>query len=85
LSIPNKKVGLKEVRLNRFQWKIFWIIHDISVKTPHHEHGSNSQLLVIGTDCTGSCKSNYHMTTTMTAPRIVALFTTTYTISAHHH
>jgi hypothetical protein len=26
-------------------------------------------LVVIGTDCTGSCKSNYHMSTTMTAPR----------------
>jgi hypothetical protein len=24
-------------------------------------------LVVIGTDCIGSCKSNYHMTTTMTA------------------
>jgi hypothetical protein len=26
-------------------------------------------LMVIGTDCTGSCKSNYHMITSMTAPR----------------
>ena len=25
-------------------------------------------LVVIGTDCTGSCKSNYHMITTMTVP-----------------
>jgi hypothetical protein len=25
-------------------------------------------LVVIGTDCTGSCKSNYHTITTMTAP-----------------
>ena len=25
-------------------------------------------IVVIGTDCTGSCKSNYHMTTTTTAP-----------------
>jgi hypothetical protein len=25
-------------------------------------------LVVIGTDCTGSCKFNYHMTMTMTAP-----------------
>jgi hypothetical protein len=25
-------------------------------------------LVVIGTDCTDSCKSNYHMITTMTAP-----------------
>jgi hypothetical protein len=28
--------------------------------------------VVIGTDCTGSCKSNYHMITTMTAPIIIA-------------
>ena len=25
-------------------------------------------LVVIGTDCTGSCKSNYHMITTTTVP-----------------
>ena len=25
-------------------------------------------LVVIGTDCTGSCKSNYHIITTMTTP-----------------
>ncbi len=25
-------------------------------------------LVVIGTDCTGSCKSNYHMITITTAP-----------------
>ena len=27
-------------------------------------------LVVIGTDCTGSCKFNYHTTTTTTAPQI---------------
>jgi hypothetical protein len=27
-------------------------------------------LVVIGTDCIGSCISNYHMITTMTAPRL---------------
>jgi len=27
-------------------------------------------LVVIGTDCTGSCKSNYHTKTTMTAPKV---------------
>ena len=26
------------------------------------------QVMVIGTDCTGSCKSNYHTITTTTAP-----------------
>ena len=28
-------------------------------------------LVVIGTDCIGSCKSNYHTTTTTTAPKMV--------------
>ena len=28
-------------------------------------------LVVIGTDCTSNCKSNYHMITTMTAPWMV--------------
>ena len=37
--------------------------------TPHHEQGLNSKLLVvIDTDCTGSCKSNYHTITVTTAP-----------------
>jgi len=32
----------------------------------------NSQNLVVkGTDCTGSCKSNYHMIILMTAPNII--------------
>ena len=30
-------------------------------------------LLVIGTDCIGSCKSNYHMITTTTAPKASAV------------
>jgi hypothetical protein len=29
--------------------------------------GIQTTLVVIGTDCTGSCKSNYHTITTMTA------------------
>jgi hypothetical protein len=36
-------------------------------------------LVVIGTDCTGSCKSNYHTITTTTAP------TSTHTISTYQH
>jgi hypothetical protein len=36
-------------------------------------------LVVIGTDCTGSCKSNYHTITTMTAPlTLVELLTITF-------
>jgi hypothetical protein len=32
------------------------------------EWDSNSQLVVIGTDCTGSCKSNYYVITIIKAP-----------------
>ena len=32
-------------------------------------------LVVIGTDCIGSCKSNYHTTTTTTAPLVIELYT----------
>jgi hypothetical protein len=45
-----------------------FIIYNIVSKAPR----SNSQLIVvIGTDCTGSCKSNYHAIMTMTAPLFV--------------
>ena len=43
--------------------------HNLVSSTPRHERGWNSLLLVvIDTDCTGSCKSNYHTITTMIAP-----------------
>ena len=42
------------------------VSHMVVSSTLRHERGSNSQpLVVIGTDCTGSCKSNYHATTTV--------------------
>ena len=31
--------------------------------TPCHERDLNTTLVVIGTDCIGSCKSNYHTIT----------------------
>jgi hypothetical protein len=34
--------------------------HNVVSSTLRHERGSNSTVVVIGTDCTGSCKSNYH-------------------------
>ena len=41
--------------------------HNVVSSTPHQEWGSNSKaLVVIGTDYTGSCKSNYHTIATMT-------------------
>ena len=35
-------------------------------------------LVVIGTDCTGSCKPNYHTTTTTTAPEIFIIVIYSY-------
>ena len=43
--------------------------HNVS-STPCHEWGLNTTLVVIGTECTGSCKSNYHTITTTTAPAV---------------
>jgi hypothetical protein len=43
--------------------------HNILSSTPRHEWGST--LVVIGTDCTGSCKSNYHTITTTSVPKFV--------------
>ena len=47
-------------------WQI--LSHNVVSNTPCHEQGSfKLTLVVIGTDCTGSCKSNYHMIRTMMA------------------
>ena len=41
--------------------------HNVVSSTPHHERDSNLTMLVmIGTDCTGSCKSNYNAIMTIT-------------------
>ena len=40
---------------------------NVVLSTPRHERDSNSVLVVIGTDCTGSFKLNHHMITTSTA------------------
>jgi len=46
------------------QWQT--LSHNVS-STRRHEWDSNSQPLKV--ICTGSCKSNYHMVMTMTAPK----------------
>ena len=44
--------------------------HNVVSSTPCHERGYElTTLVVIGTDCTGSCKSNYHRIMAMTAPK----------------
>ena len=46
--------------------------HNVVSRKSHHEQGSNSQLkVVVGTDCTGNCKSNNHMIKTTMAPLMV--------------
>ena len=46
--------------------------HNVILSTPCHEWGSNSTtLVVIGTDCTGSCKSNDHRIMTTTASGLI--------------
>ena len=36
------------------------VSHTVVSSTPRHEWDTNSTWVVIDTDCTGSCKSNYH-------------------------
>ena len=45
--------------------------HNVVSNTSRHERASNSTLVVIGTDCIGSCKSNYHKITTSTLPYLI--------------
>jgi len=45
----------------------------------HHEQDSNSTLVVLATDCTGSCTSNYHTITTTMAHSVRTAKTWTYT------
>ena len=55
-----------------------------STRKKNIDHERGSTLAVIGTDCTGSCKSNYHSITTMTVkeyetgicfvPKIICFF-----------
>jgi len=40
------------------------LLHNVVSSTPRHERDSNSQFsVVIGTDCIGNCKFNYHTIT----------------------
>ena len=54
---------------NRSTWRkpLYWqtLSHNVVSSTPCHEWvRTHNFILVIGTDCKGSCKSNYHTTTT---------------------
>ena len=54
--------NISEVLLQRYEQKI--IVHN-------GDNYTNKSLVVIGTDCIGSCKSNYQTITATTAPIIV--------------
>jgi hypothetical protein len=43
-------------------------------RTLWHNVISSTKLVVMGSDCTGSCKSNYHMITTTTAPPLRSVY-----------
>ena len=47
--------------------------YNVAQSTPHHAWAvfELTMLVLIGTDCIGSCKSNYHMITTTTVPEPV--------------
>ena len=52
-----------------------WPVSSYCQTWSHHElHSNFSTLVAIGTDCTGSCKSNYHTITTTTALPILEIF-----------
>ena len=55
---------VKKIKYNKI---LTYILRSIFLKIPHLEL---TTLVVMGTDCTGGCKSNYHTITTMMAPVI---------------
>ena len=60
---------------NQSAWKKHWPVasywqtlsHNVVLNTPRHDQDTNSQRVVIGTDCIGTCKSYYYTITTMMA------------------
>ena len=53
--------------LTNFHHIMLYRVHLVMNKTQTHN------LVVIGTDCTGSCKSNYHTSMKMTTPQKISL------------
>ena len=61
--------GNRDTRRNHRPVANHWytVSHNVVSSTPRHKQSSNSQTwVVIGTDWTGSCKTNYHTITTTT-------------------
>ena len=49
-------------------WRSDLLVEEIGLSTENWAGFELTTLVVIDTDCTGSCKSNYHTITTRTAP-----------------
>jgi hypothetical protein len=58
--------------------------HNVVSSTPHLSGCKLTTLVVISTDCTGSCKSDYHTITTTTVPKMFREFVWTCCSSLKH-
>ena len=70
ICISQSKIKVKAMVCH---WHCHWqtLSHKVISSTPHHERDSNSQtLLVMGTDCIVTWKSNYHTITTPSQSRL---------------
>ena len=73
LLLENTGVPWENHRPVASHWQT--LSHNVVSSTPRHKQGSKlTTLVVIGTDCTGSCKSNYHTITVTTVPRVYMKF-----------
>jgi hypothetical protein len=72
---------LEETRVPRENhWQT--LSHNVVWSTPHQWVGFEyTNYVVIGTDCAGSCKSNYHTITTMTSPINIRCNVVTYSFA----
>jgi hypothetical protein len=67
LSVLLKETGIPEENYRPAVSHSQHLSHNVVSSTPRHKRDSNT-LATIGTDCTGSCKSNFHRTTITTTP-----------------